>query len=141
MGTTHFSMGTTHFVKGENMSAARRSPIRAAAVTLGAGAVLIASPGLAQAGPPPGCTTADMTAVMSGISASMSVYLRTHPDVNNFFTGLQGQPKTVVRDKTEAYLNANPNVRADLDAIRQPSRDFRDRCNLPQRALILADAI
>lgn len=42
---------------------------------------------------------------------------------------------------TEAYLNANPNVRADLEAIRRPSRDFRDRCNLPQRALILADSL
>jgi len=123
------------------MTAARKSVLRAAALTLGAaGAVLIASPTPAVADPlPPGCTTADMTAVMSGISAAMSAYLMSHPDVNNFFTGLQGQPKTAVRDQTEAYLNANPNVRADLDAIRQPSRDFRTRCNLPQRALILAD--
>jgi hemophore-related protein len=121
----------------------RGSLFRAAAVTLGvAGAVLIASPGPAAADPlPPGCTTADMTGVMSGISAAMSAYLLTHPDVNNFFTGLQGQPKTAVRDQTEAYLNANPNVRADLEGIRQPSRDFRARCNLPQRALVLADVI
>lgn len=121
--------------------AARRSLLRVAVVTLAAGAVIIGSPGVAQADPPPGCTTADMTGVMSGISAAMSVYLLSHPDVNNFFTGLQGQPKTAVRDQTEAYLNANPNVRADLEGIRKPSRDFRDRCNLPQRALILADVI
>ena len=25
--------------------------------------------------------------------------------------------------------------------IRQPGRDFRDRCKLPQRAMILADAV
>jgi hemophore-related protein len=121
----------------------RGSFFRAAAVTLGAAAaVLVASPGPAAADPlPPGCTSADMTGVMSGISAAMSVYLLTHPDVNNFFTGLQGQPKDAVRDQTEAYLNANPTVRADLEGIRKPSRDFRDRCNLPQRALVLADTI
>ena len=123
------------------MSAARRFPLRTA-VALGAGAVVFGSAGLATADElPAGCTTADMTAVMSGISAAMSGYLFTHPEVNDFFTGLQGQPKTAVRDQTEVYLNANPDVRADLEAIRQPSRDFRDRCNLPQRALILADAI
>ncbi len=76
---------------------------------------------------------------MSGVSAAMASYLFTHPDVNTFFTGLQGQPKQAVRDQTEAYLNANPGVRADLESIRQPSRDFRTRCNLPQRGLILAD--
>lgn len=123
------------------MAAARQS-VRQASSALAAGALLFGSAGLAHADdPPPGCTAADMTGVMSGISTAMSGYLFSHPDVNAFFTGLQGQPKTAVRDQTEAYLNANPNVRADLDAIRQPSRDFRDRCNLPQRALILADSL
>ena len=123
------------------MSAARHA-IRALAAALTAGAILGAPAGAAVADDlPPNCTSADMTGVMSGISAAMSVYLFTHPDVNAFFSGLQGLPKTQVREETEAYLNANPNVRAELDAIRQPSRDFRDRCNLPQRALILADII
>lgn len=129
--------GDSH-TQGETLSALRR----AAAVALGAAAILVAPGGLARADDlPPGCTSADMTGVMSGISAAMSTYLFTHPDVNAFFSGLQGLPKTAVRDQTEAYLNANPNVRADLEAIRQPSRDFRDRCNLPQRALVLADVI
>lgn len=121
------------------MSALRRTAV----IAVGVGAILAAAPGgLAHADDlPPGCTSADMTGVMSGISASMSAYLFTHPDVNAFFSSLQGMPKTEVRDQTEAYLNANPTVRADLESIRQPSRDFRDRCNLPQRALILADVI
>jgi hypothetical protein len=78
------------------MSAARRFTVRAALAAIGAGAL------------PPGCASADMTGVMSGVS-------------------------------TEAYLDANPGVRAELEAIRQPSQDFRTRGNLPQRALILAD--
>lgn len=117
---------------------ARRSTRCLAALTVGA--AVLAPAGVASA-EPPGCTTADMTGVMSGVSAAMAAYLFTHPDVNAFFTGLQGLPKTQVRDETESYLNDNPGIRADLENIRQPSRDFRDRCNLPQRALILADNI
>ncbi len=124
------------------MSAAHRFVGRTAAATLGAAVLLFGalSPALADDAPP-NCTTADMTGVMSGVSAAMATYLFTHPEVNSFFTGLQGMPKTQARDETEAYLNANPAVRAELQAIRQPGRDFRQRCNLPQRAMILADAI
>lgn len=120
------------------MSAGRHA-LMAMAIALG---VTLAPAGPARADDgPPGCTSADMTGVMAGISASMSTYLFSHPDVNAFFSGLQGLPKAQVRDQTETYLNANPDVRADLDAIRAPSLDFRNRCNLPQRALILADLI
>ena len=115
-----------------------RLSIRAGALMLSAGIDLLGA-GPAAAEPPPGCTTADMTGIMAGVSAAMSAYLFAHPDVNAFFTGLQGLPKAQVRSETETYLSANPGVRADLDAIRQPSLDFRTRCNLPQRALILAD--
>lgn len=116
--------------------------VRRAAVALCAAAVLIAGAGPAAADDlPPGCTTADMTGVMSGVSAALAGYLFGRPDVNDFFTGLQGLPKTEVRDQTEAYLTTNPDVRADLDGIRAPARQFRDRCGLPQRALILADSL
>lgn len=108
----------------------------AAAVALGVAAAGVASAGPASADPPPNCTTADMTAVMSGVSAAMSSYLFTHPDVNVFFSGLQGLPKDQVRDQTQSYLDANPQIRADLDNIRQPSTDFRTRCNISQRALV-----
>ncbi|AKK28079.1 heme-binding protein [Mycobacterium sp. EPa45] len=120
-----------------------RSVRRAAAAAIGAGAVLlsVAGPaglllaGPAAADPPPNCTTADMTGIMSGVSAAMSNYLFTHPDVNAFFSGLQGLPKDQVKTQTQQYLNANPQIRADLDGIRQPSTDFRSRCGLPQRPL------
>jgi len=126
-------------VKGEGaMSAARTSRLRFTVAALGA-VLVLGGAAVAQADPPPNCTTADMTAVMSGVSAALSAYLLLHPDVNDFFTGLQGLPKTEVKTRTEDYLSANPSVRADLQAIRWPSVDFRTRCNLPQRALILAD--
>ena len=120
------------------MSAAR-TPRFAVAALAAAGALSLGFSGTAHADPPPGCTTADMTGVMSGVSAALAAYLVTHPDVNDFFTGLQGLPKKDVAARTETYLDATPDVRAALENIRQPSRDFRDRCNLPQRALILAD--
>lgn len=80
---------------------------------------------------PPPCTAAEMARVMSGVTFDTSNYLTEHPDVNDFFTGLKGQPKDQIRDKVQSYLDANPTVRDDLQRIRQPSIDFRDRCGLP----------
>ena len=113
--------------------------LRAAAALLGAGAVLaglVGTAGPASADPPPNCTTADMTGVMSGVSAAMSAYLFSHPDVNAFFTGLQGQSKAQIAAATQTYLDNNPQVRADIQSIRQPSTDFRARCGIGQRGLV-----
>ena len=82
--------------------------------------------------PPPPCTAAELALVMSGVSFDTANYLTTHPDVNNYFTSLKGQPRDQVRDEVQNYLDANPQVRADLRAIRQPSVDFRNRCGLPE---------
>jgi heme-binding protein len=82
--------------------------------------------------PPPPCTAAELALVMSGVSFNTSNYLTTHPDVNNYFTSLKGQPRDQVQDQVRTYLDANPQVRADLQAIRQPSVDFRNRCGVPQ---------
>lgn len=112
-----------------------RSVRRAAAAAVGAAAVLIGVAGPAAADPPPNCTTADMTGIMAGVSAAMSAYLFTHPDVNDFFSSLQGLPKKEIGAKTQAYLDANPQVRTDLNNIRQPSTDFRTRCGIGQRPL------
>ena len=78
--------------------------------------------------PPPPCTAAELALVMSGVSFDTSNYLTTHPDVNNFFTSLKGQPRDQIQDQVQTYLDANPQVRADLQAIRQPSVDLRNRC-------------
>ncbi|OBG87109.1 hypothetical protein A5733_05850 [Mycobacterium sp. NS-7484] len=93
-----------------------------------AGAALVGTAAGAAADPPPDCTSADLARVMSGVSAATSDYLFAHPEVNTFMTGLKGLPKDQIREKIRAYGDENPQVRADLQGIRQPAVEFRDRC-------------
>jgi len=95
-----------------------------------AGAMLVGTAATATADPP-NCTAADLAGVMSGVNAATSSYLFTHPDVNAFFTGLKGKSRDEMRTEIEAYGEANPQVRDELRAVRQPAADFRDRCNAP----------
>ena len=57
---------------------------------------------------PPNCTAADLAGVASGVSAATSAYLFTHPDVNCFFTSLEGKNRDEVRAEVDNYMNANP---------------------------------
>ena len=77
---------------------------------------------------PPNCTAADLAGVASGVSASTSAYLFTHPDVNWFFTSLEGLPRDEVRSQVATYMDQNPMVKADLTGIRQPLVDLKNRC-------------
>ena len=95
-----------------------------------AGATLIGTTATAAADPP-NCTAADLAGVMSGVNAGMSSYLFTHPDVNAFFTGLKGKSRNQMRTDITAYMDANPQVRDEIRAVRQPASDFRDRCDAP----------
>ena len=114
------------------MDLSTRSLGRAAAALLGGGAVLVAVSSTAAAAPlPPNCTTADVTAVVAGVSSGMTGYLFTHPDVNEFFTGLKDLPMEQKRAEAKAYLDANPQVKAEVQGIRQPSVDFHNRCDVP----------
>lgn len=110
---------------------------RTAASVVGAGGVLLGLAAPAVADTPPGCTVADFTNVETGVAAAMTAYLFTHPDVNAFFTGLQGQSKDAVTAQAQAYMQANPQIQAELDAIRAPGDELRDRCNLPDEAIII----
>lgn len=101
-----------------------------------AGALLCGAAATAAADPPPppappNCTAADLAGVSSGVAAATSAYLFTHPDVNAFFTGLKGQPRDQIRDDVQNYLNGNPQAQADLENIRRPMVDFRNRCGAP----------
>ena len=80
---------------------------------------------------PPNCSAADLEGVRSGVSAATSDYLFTHPDVNYFFTGLEGVPRDKVSAKVKDYLAIHPDTKADLTGIRQPLVDIRDRCGAP----------
>lgn len=115
-------------------------PIRtvrgALAGALGAGALLFGVLPAASAQPapppppPPNCTAADLAGVAAGVSASTSAYLFTHPPVNDFFTSLEDLPREQIKPKVEDYLNANPQVKADLTGIRQPLTDLKNRCGI-----------
>jgi hemophore-related protein len=96
-----------------------------------AGTLLYSTAGTAVADPPqrpPNCTAADVAGVAAGVATALSTYLFTHPDVNGFYTGLQDQPKDQIQDDVQNYFNANPQEQADLEDIRQPMTDIRQRC-------------
>jgi heme-binding protein len=82
----------------------------------------------ASADPQPNCTAADLAQVATGVSAGMSVYLFSHPDVNDFLTGLEGSPRDTIKPRVEEYMSAHPQVRDEMSAIRQPLVDMRARC-------------
>ena len=96
-----------------------------------AGAMLLGAMPTAAAQPqPPNCTAADFSGVAAGVSAASSTYLFTHPEVNAFFTDLHGDPPEQVEEDVDAYLIANPQILAELAAIRQPLVDIRNRCGI-----------
>ncbi|WP_395307832.1 heme-binding protein [Mycobacterium sp. AMU20-3851] len=108
---------------------------RVAAVALAALAVAIGTATSAAAEPPaqplpPNCTAADLSGIVAGVTAATSAYLFTHPPVNDFFTSLAGKDQEQRRAETEVFMTANPQVRDELRAIRQPTRDFRNRCGV-----------
>jgi heme-binding protein len=99
------------------------------------GAMLFGAAGLAGADPQPApplpnCTAADMAGVAAGVAAATSAYMFSHPDVNDYFTSLKGTPRSEMRAKLQQYMDANPQVHADLEGIRQPMLDFRSRCQV-----------
>lgn len=104
---------------------------RVIAGTIGAGAVagaLLVGMAPSALADPPNCTAADLAATAAGVSAATSGYLFTHPDVNAFFTGLEGTPRDDLHSQIQQYLDANPQVKSDLSGIRQPLTDLRNRC-------------
>jgi heme-binding protein len=109
---------------------ARRVVVGAIAAGI-AGAALSGTAGIAAADPPSrpsNCSAADVAGVAAGVATALSTYLFTHPDVNGFYTGLQDQPKDQLRDDVQNYFSANPQEQADLESIRQPLTDVRERC-------------
>ena len=117
-----------------SMRAGRRAVAGALGAGAFAGAMLFGAIPSAMADDPalnpPNCTAADLAqASASGVSASTSAYLFTHPDVNWFFTSLEGLPRDAgSRPRSPTYMDDNPMVKADLTGIRQPLVDLKNRC-------------
>lgn len=93
-----------------------------------AGAMLFGALPTAMAEEPPNCTAADLAFVAGGVSKATSDYLFSHPDVNYFFTSLEGKTRDQVRTEVDKYMNANPIARGELTGIRQPLVDIKNRC-------------
>lgn len=103
------------------------SALTLAATALVGGAVANAEPPT-QPLRPPNCSAADLAGIAAGVAAATSAYLFTHPELNEFFTDLHGQPHEEVPETTRAYFDAHPQEHAELRGIRQPLVDFRNRC-------------
>ena len=106
---------------------ARRAVAGAVGTGALAGAMLFGALPTAMA-EPPNCTAADLAFTAAGVSRATSDYLFSHPDVNFFFTGLEGKERDEVRTEVDAYMTANPQVKAELTSIRQPLVDLKNRC-------------
>jgi hemophore-related protein len=115
-----------------NVSLSRRV---AATVCTGAAisAALLAFSPLADADEDPAanprnCSTADLQGVQAGVSAATSAYLFTHPDLNEFMTGLGGLGRGQVADRVAVYMSDHPQEKTEMAGIRQPLVDLKDRC-------------
>ena len=108
----------------------------AGAMLFGGAALAFAEP--APAPPPPpapaaplGCTAADLAQASGIVGTAMAAYMFSHPEVNNFFTSLRGLPNEELRGRVQTYMDANPQVEAEINGIRQPVTDLRNRCDAP----------
>ncbi|MDT5051406.1 MAG: heme-binding protein [Mycobacterium sp.] len=106
----------------------------AGAMLLGSASLAFAEPAPeppppALAAPAPGCTAADLAQASGTVGTAMGGYLFSHPDVNNFFTGLRGLPNEEIHGDVQKYMNANPEVESEINGIRQPLTDLGNRCD------------
>ena len=94
------------------------------------GGASVASAEPNPAPPPPTCTAGDLAVASGTVGTAMGEYLFSHPDVNDFFTGLRGLPNAQIHDRVQTYMDAHPQTESDINGIRQPLTDLRSRCNL-----------
>jgi hemophore-related protein len=107
---------------------ARRAVAGAVGTGALAGAMLFGALPSAMAEEPANCTAADLAFTAAGVSKATSDYLFSHPDVNFFFTSLEGKTRDEVRTEVDNYMNANPITKGELTGIRQPLVDIKNRC-------------
>jgi hemophore-related protein len=108
---------------------------RSIVALVGGGLLLLAGASVASADPNlpppvPNCTAGDLAVASGTVGTAMGDYLFSHPDVNDFFTGLRGLPNAQIHDRVQTYMDAHPQTESDINGIRQPLTDLRSRCNL-----------
>jgi hemophore-related protein len=116
------------YVSGRSLRGAIVGVIGAGAMLFGGASIATAEPGPAV--PPPNCTAGDLAVASGTVGTAMGDYLFSHPDVNDFFTSLRGQPNTEIHDRVQTYMDAHPQVESEINGIRQPLTDLRSRCDL-----------
>src|ERR1700754_5321002 len=89
---------------------ARRAVAGAVGTGALAGAMLFGALPSAMADEPPNCTAADLAFVAAGVSKATSDYLFSHPDVNYFFTSLEGKNRDEASTGGDNFMNGNPIV-------------------------------
>lgn len=77
------------------------------------------------------CTAGNLSRIQADVSNATADYLLANESVNEFFTDLKGMDQEMITEKTNGYLDANPKVKDELSGIRQPLRDFKERCDVP----------
>jgi hemophore-related protein len=115
-------------VSGRNLRGAVVGVIGAGAMLFAGASIAVAEPGPAV--PPPNCTAGDLAVASGTVGTAMGDYLFSHPDVNEFFTGLRGRPNVEIHDAVQTYMDAHPQVESEINGIRQPLTDLRSRCDL-----------
>ena len=115
-------------VSGRTLRSALIGVMGAGAVLFGGASVAAAEPGPAVS--PPSCTAGDLAVASGTVGTAMGDYLFSHPDVNDFFTSLRGQPNEEIHDRVQTYMDAHLQVQSEINAIRQPLTDLRSRCDL-----------
>jgi hemophore-related protein len=71
---------------------------------------------------------ADYANASGRVALATSGYLATHPDANLFFSSLRDEHSPQQKTRVADYMNAHPEVRDELTAIRQPLTDLENRC-------------
>jgi heme-binding protein len=115
-------------VSGRNLRSAVVGVIGVGVMLFGSASIALAEPGPAV--PAPNCTAGDLAVASGTVGTAMGDYLFGHPDVNDFFTSLRGQPNEEIHDRVQTYMDAHPLVESEINGIRQPLTDLRSRCDL-----------
>jgi hemophore len=107
----------------------RRGLLAAFVATAAAGAALTGPS--ATAAPDP-CAASQVAKTVGSVANSTGAYLDTHPQTNQALTTIsqqQGGPQSLVALKS--YMDANPQVAKDLQALQRPLTDLAGQCQLP----------